>query len=214
MKLSILIPTTPDREHFLTRLKGQFYEQVGDVIPANSNRIFPEGMYAYSNNEIEFIYFKDNKEHSIGYKRNKLLEMALGDYVAFIDDDDRIGENYFKGLLEGIEKDVDCCSLLGVITENGVNPLIFEHSLKYNEYRTNEHKKNTPIPIQISESVVYERYPNHLNCIRSLIAKQFTFPDKNHGEDTDWATKIFNSGLLKSEYYINEVIYFYEWKTK
>lgn len=217
MKLSILIPTTPDREHFLARLKGQFYEQVGEyyqILPFNHESAWHKGMYGYRTNDIEFIYFKDNKEYSIGYKRNKLLEYSRGDYVAFIDDDDRIGENYFKRLLEGIEHDVDCCSLRGVITENGVNPLIFEHSLKYKEYKTNEHKKNTPIPIQISESVVYERYPNHLNCIRSSIAKQFTFPDKNHGEDTDWATKIFNSGLLQMEHYIDEVIYFYEWKTK
>lgn len=204
MKLSILIPTTPDREHFLTRLKGQFYEQVGDVIPANSNRIFPEGMYAYSNNEIEFIYFKDNKEHSIGYKRNKLLEMALGDYVAFIDDDDRIGANYFKRVLEGIEKDIDCCSLRGVITENGLNPLIFEHTIKYKAYKTNAD----------TEPIRYERYPNHLNCIRSSIAKQFTFPDKNFSEDTDWATMIHKSGLLTCEYYIDEIIYYYEWVRK
>jgi glycosyltransferase involved in cell wall biosynthesis len=205
MKLSILIPTTPDREHFLTRLKGQFYEQIGHVHPIPFDRsVFPEGLYGYTNDTVELIYFEDDREHSLGYKRNILLSISNADYVAFIDDDDRIGENYFKRLLEGIEHDVDCCSLRGVITENGINPLIFEHTIKYKAYKTNPD----------TEPIRYERYPNHLNCIRSSIAKQFTFPDKNHGEDTDWATKIFNSGLLQMEHYIDEVIYFYEWKTK
>jgi glycosyltransferase involved in cell wall biosynthesis len=203
-KLSVLIPTTPDRKDFLSRLKMQFYDQIGDVIPISKDRLYLKGLYGYTNGTVEFLYFEDNKENSVGYKRNVLVGMAMGDYLDFIDDDDRIGENYFKRLFEGIEQNVDCCSLRGVITENGVNPLIFEHTIKYKAYKTNPE----------TEAIRYERYPNHLNCIRSSIAKQFVFPDKNHGEDTDFATQIFNSGLLKTEYYIDEVIYFYEWMKK
>jgi glycosyltransferase involved in cell wall biosynthesis len=150
------------------------------------------------------MYLTDNKENSIGWKRNTLMNLSEGQYLAFIDSDDRIGPNYFKRILEGIDIGVDCCSLRGIITEDGVNPLVFEHSIKYHEYKTNP--EGTPVR--------YERFPNHLNSIRSEIAKQFKFPEINHGEDTDFATQIHRSGLIKSEYYIDEIIYHYDWISK
>jgi len=142
---------------------------------------------------------------SVGTKRNRLLSKASGDYVAFIDDDDRISLYYLPYLYEGILKGVDCCSLTGEITEDGVNPLIFQHSIKYKEYKTNKHLIN---PVR------YERYPNHLNCIKASIAKQFKFPEINVSEDTAWATKIFNSGLIKTEHWIEDVIYYYDYRSK
>lgn len=148
------------------------------------------------------VKIDDSRYKSIGRKRNDLLDRADAKYVAFFDDDDLPGENYVRLLMEGIKKDVDCCSLKGIITDDGKNPLIFEHSIKYKEYRTVE---NSP-----EGQVRYERFPNHLNCIKSSIAKRFRFPEKNHGEDTDWATQIFKSGAIKTEHYIDEVIYYYK----
>lgn len=198
-KLSILIPTTTDRSELLERLLKIISNQIDLLLHLDNSRI-----YTSSNGKIEVLMEPDNKEKSVGTKRNILLSRAPGEYIAFIDDDDRISDNYFKLLFEGIEKDVDCCSLKGVITENGKNPLIFEHSIKYKEYLTNSQDKE----------IRYERYPNHLNCIKSNIAKKFKFPEVNHGEDTDWATQIFKSGLIKTEHYIDEFIYYYDWMTK
>jgi len=78
---------------------------------------------------------------------------------------------------------------------------MFEHSIRYNAYKTNPD----------GYEVRYERFPNHLNCIKSSIAKQFIFPEKNHGEDTDWATQVHRSGLIQTEHYIKEVIYYYDY---
>ena len=93
--------------------------------------------------------------------------------------------------------------MTGVITWDGNNPEVFEHSIKYKAYRTND-----------TGPIKYERYPNHLNIIRSDIAKQFRFPEINHGEDTDFATQIFKSGLLKKETTIDGVMYHYDYKAK
>lgn len=204
--LSILIPSTPDRLPFIQALSVQFIDQLGSLldyrIVERPNQLAKISQEIYTN--VEILYYEDNKEATIGYKRNKLKDLARGTHLAYIDSDDRIGPNYFKRVFEGIEKDVDCCSLKGIITEDGNNPLIFEHSIKYKEYKTNPE----------GMMVRYERFPNHLNCIRSSIAKQFNFPEKNHGEDTDWATQIFKSGLIKTEHYIDEVIYYYDWISK
>lgn len=192
IKLSILICTIPQRrETFLHPLLREIRRQITE------NNL---------HGQVEIIFTQDTMRYdTIGRKRNWLLDVADGDYVAHVDDDDRIGPNYLRLVMEGIERGVDCCSLVGEITEDGNNPLIFEHSIKYKEYRTN------PDP---TTRVRYERFPNHLNTIKSSIAKKFRFPEKNHGEDTDFATKIFNSGIIKTEHEIQETIYLYDYRSK
>lgn len=150
---------------------------------------------------VQILSRSDDGKESIGAKRNYLLDKAKGEYVCFFDDDDKPSRDYVKHVMEGISKGVDCISLRGVITWDGENPEIFEHSIKYPAYVTND----TGFPR-------YERYPNHLNVIKSSIAKQFKFPEINHGEDTAWATEIKNSGLIKTEHYIDKVIYHYQFK--
>jgi glycosyltransferase involved in cell wall biosynthesis len=158
------------------------------------------GHYIHTD-RMEVIVFEDDKKHSIGYKRNALKDRAAGKYLAYIDSDDRIGDNYFKHAFTGIAQGVDACGLTGIITEDGQNPKKFVHSMRYDKYE--------------EKDGVYLRYNNHLNVIQSDIAKQFKFPEINHGEDTDWATQIKKSGLIKTEYWDeNEVIYHYQYRSK
>jgi glycosyltransferase involved in cell wall biosynthesis len=194
MKLSILIPTTRRRRRFLQCILDILYTQLGEQ-PAitQTGRLV---RHAFPNVEI----LVDPCEHcKIGEKRNELLKAAAGEYVCFVDDDDRVSGDYVETLMTGIELGVDCVSLRGVMTTNGQNPEIFEHSLKYGAYKTTDNP------------VKYERYPNHLNCIRADIAKRFKFQAKNWGEDTEWATQIHRSGALKTEYYIDKILYFYDY---
>lgn len=195
--LSLLIPTTPDRAELFNRLKESLIRQAALAGAIDLVRIdtFETPKWEKAN---------PVREHSIGYKRNRLLKEATGLYVAFIDSDDRVANDYIELLLEGIDKGPDCCSLNGIITEDGKNPLRFQHSLRHNAYETRPE----------GEPIRYLRYNNHLNCIRADIAKQFQFPETMHGEDTDWATQVHNSRLLKTEYDIPEIIYFYDWRTK
>ena len=183
IKLSILIPSLTSRN-----------ESLGELLYTLNNQ---------QTDEVEVLLEIDNGEASIGAKRNKLLQRAKGEYISFIDDDDMISRHYIKEALEGIRWGVDCISLRGVITFDGKNPEIFEHSIQYKEYKTNT-----------TGLIKYERYPNHLNVIKSSIAKQFTFPEINHGEDTDFATQIYKSGLIKTEHFIDEVLYHYQYKNK
>ncbi len=179
MKLSILIPTIKIHDRLFTKLKFDLY---GQMLPYQG--------------EIELIT-DDHETYSIGAKRNRLLSAALGKYVAFFDADDRPSPDYIKLIMEGIDKDVDCCSLKGLYSENGKKDGIFEHSIRYKEWKTT------------TNLIRYERFPNHLNVIRASIAKQFKFPDTSWSEDKDWSTQIFQSGLIKTEHYIDEIIYYY-----
>lgn len=181
MKLSLLIPSVIDRSHFLESLLHRIDAQKGD-------------------HDVEVLVELDNRQATIGTKRNKLLQKASGDYVAFIDDDDRISHDYIDRVFEGINKGVDCCSLTGIITFDGLHPKPFIHSIQNDRYWEDE--------------IAYYRFPNHLNCIMASIAKQFRFPEKNHGEDTDFATQMHNAKVLKTEHFIDSTIYFYDWVHK
>lgn len=182
-KLSILIPTLVSRRELCDNLHWHLTRQKTD--------------------EVEIISYEDNGEKTIGFKRNELLSWAKGEYVAFFDDDDQPSKDYVKHILEGISKDVDCVSIRGVITWDGERPELFEHSIKYPEWRTND----TGFP-------KYERCVNHLNAIKSSIAKQFKFPEINHGEDRAWSEEIQRSGLIKTEHYVDSVTYHYQYITK
>lgn len=182
-KLSILICSLESRKDYLENLKSILKPQLTQ--------------------DIECIIDTDDGGMSIGDKRNKLLQRAKGDYVCFIDDDDEVSKDYVDKILSAIESTPDCCSLTGVITWDGERPEVFEHSIKYDAYKTNTN----------NEPIVYERFPNHLNTIRRAIAINYSFLPINHGEDTDWATQIFKAGELKTESEISEVLYHYKFRT-
>lgn len=208
-KISILIPTTPDRTPFVVRLGEQFREQLGPPVRV-SREGDPDGLYReiYKNGEVEILYLStarqsdDNRvENSIGFKRNILLGLADGEYLDFIDSDDRIGPNYFKHAFEGIDRGVDVCGLTGIITEDGQNPKKFVHSMQYDSW--------------FEKDGVYYRNNNHLNVIRSSIAKKMHFPETNMGEDHDYSKQLLRSGMIKTEYWEPEtILYYYDYVSK
>jgi glycosyltransferase involved in cell wall biosynthesis len=180
IQLSILIPTIKRDKDKFRALHNELCRQ---WLPKYDERM--EICVEYSETE------------TIGTKRNKLLDRARGKYLVFIDSDDWISADYLDVLFTAIGKDVDCCSLRGQYSKDGVIDGIFEHSTKYSKWET------------VSGTPKYLRYPNHLNMIRSSIAKQFRFPETSFGEDHDWSTQVFNSKLIKSEYYYTGIIYYY-----
>ena len=179
--LSILIPTLESRKLQLHGLLEHLYEQKDD--------------------SIQLLPFLDDGTMTIGFKRNWLLDACSGEYMAFIDDDDHVSDDYIKTLLEGIKTGVDAISLRGQIRIDGGEPEIFEHSIKYDRWITTENK------------IKYERYTNHLNCIKSSIGKQMTFLENNFGEDHDYSNQLKASGLIKTEYYTDKILYFYDYKS-
>jgi len=154
----------------------------------------------YNLKGVEVLSECDNGQRSIGSKRNKLLDRASGEYLCFIDDDDSIDGEYLTKILTALENDPDCVQLIGVMSTDGFSLKRFEHSISHKSY--------------YDYQGVYYRYPNHLNAIRSSIAKQFKFPETNFGEDTAWATQIRDSGLLQKEESIDKVIYHYLYVTR
>ena len=150
-------------------------------------------LHAQITPEVEVLISKDNGESSIGAKRNSLLKTANGEYISFIDDDDNVSITYVVKILDAIKNKPDCVGIEGIITLNDIGPRKFIHSLKYKNW--------------FEEGEVYYRFPNHLNPIKREIALKVGFPDISNQEDKAYSYNI--QGLLKTETYIDEPIYFY-----
>lgn len=187
-KITILIPSLESRKGFLSSLMFSLNEQMG--------------RYGLSK-RISILKSVDNGEATIGAKRNELLQSVTTEYCCFFDDDDMPSEDYLSILFHGVKSEPDCLSLRGLLNIDGKADGIFEHSIKYDKYQTKP-----------KAEIKYERYPNHLNVIRTEIAKCFKFKEINHGEDTDWATQIHQSKFLKNEVYSDKLIYFYNYNSK
>lgn len=185
--LSILIPTLPSRNDFFKRIRDHLSSQIIDYYADNNFE-----------NQIE-ILANDQTDISIGVKRNVILAEAQGEYMCFIDDDDRIADNYVALVMAGIATNPDCCSLNGIITTDGKDPRKFIHSIDYTEF--------------FERDGVYYRCPNHLNVIKTELARQCPFPDWQRSEDSNFAFQLRDKGLLKKEYKINETLYYYDYVT-
>ena len=179
--LSILILTLDERKEQLDRLMAILEPQLVDG--------------------VEIVIESDNRENPIGKKRNNALAKATGRYIAFIDDDDRVADDYVNTLM-GIlvSTDVDCCSLIGEITIDGGPTERFIHSLKYNAW------SEKVLPNGRKE---YYRPPNHLNVVRREIATFVGFDDKSSfGEDHDYSMRVKKH--LNVESTIDKVMYYYD----
>ena len=139
---------------------------------------------------------------TIGAKRNVLLGMATGKYVAFIDDDDSVPDYYVKKVVEAVQEDDP--DVLGI---HGTINIMFRHGIKVKRsfYHTIDNKTYYESPRG------YERPPNHLNPMKREIALRYQFPGRNMGEDTDWAMRICRDGVLKVQKWISDPMYFYEY---
>lgn len=178
IKLSILIATMPARK--------QQFETVFNSLCAQGS--FPD---------VEVI--TDNSmEYNIGVKRNKLLQLAKGDYVTFIDDDDHISENYILLILAAICYKPDCIGMTGTITTNGANERQWFISNKYNKW--------------FEINGCYYRTPNHISPVRREHALAAGFPEIAFGEDAEYSRRLLP--MMKKEFFIDMPLYHYDYHDK
>ncbi len=86
-KLSILIPTLPERQHILRRLLNTLERQ--------------------KTPDVEIRIHDAGGSMSTGEKRDRLIESAEGEYFCFIDDDDLVPEYYISEMLSAINQNPD-----------------------------------------------------------------------------------------------------------
>ena len=175
-KLSILICSLPNR---LNTLQNLYLE-----INRQSMR-----------ESVQVLYLGDNKSMTVGEKRNKLLSIADGRYITFIDDDDMIKPDYIKRILDAMNDNPEVITIQVKKFFNGEKDRPQRFSKSYGRSHREPDKSFTNM------------LPNHLCVWRKDVIKE-SFPPKSLGEDHIWAdlmTKHYNH-----EININEILYTYQ----
>lgn len=178
---SILITSIPER---FTSL-AQIYKKLEDQIKKNQYE-----------EKVEILAFVDNKTRSIGHKRQDLINASDAKFLAFLDDDDLISEDYIKEIVSAIEE----CPGIDVISFNqeakiGLDaPVIVYFGL---QYENTEYIPGFPM----------YRKPFHMCAWNSKLAKQIEFKDISWAEDWHWIKELSNKA--KTEKHIDKILHYY-----
>jgi len=172
LRLSILICSLSNRKAKLNTLLDSLFKQ--------------------QTPEVEIIVAVDSGEAPTGTKRNILLTRALGQYVAFVDDDDQVSPLYVSQVLKALKTNPDCADLWGEIMRRGFRRT-FTHSIQHDGW--------------FEKGGTYYRCPNHLNAVKRELAMKVRFPDVSRGEDRDYSLRL--RPLLNTEGKTETVIYYY-----
>jgi hypothetical protein len=183
MKLSILICSLADRFDKLTVLLTELQRQA-------------------SGKAVEVLWLGDFKGITVGEKRNKLLMLAKGDYVAFIDDDDMVSPAYVEEIVSAMKTnpDIICFECLYKNAQTGIENKVYFG--------------RTHLNVNQDDKGIRYRMPNHLCAVKREIALRAKFTEKNFGEDSDYGYTLRNKFLLHSEVVIPKTLYYYNFNPK
>ena len=169
-------------------------KQSYDVLIAELNKQITA---SNAQNIVEIVTETDEGNLSVGTKRNKVLDRANGEYVCFIDDDDMVTPIYVSKILNALQSKPDVVELVGFLPHHN---LPFIHNLKCGGH--------------FRKDGIQFRTPNHLNTIKTEIARKIRYVEISHGEDQDYSHRLWQSGLMKTEELINERMYIYQFNPR
>lgn len=131
---------------------------------------------------------------TLGENRQIMRQESVGMYSAFIDDDDLVPCDYVQRilpLLDGVDIIGFECQLY---VDGELDTKRDYHTIRAGTWH------NTPS--------AYYRDISHLSPIRRELALMAPM-EGGHGEDGRWADKMRALGVLKTEHYIDRVMYYY-----
>lgn len=148
--------------------------------------------------DVEILFECDNKQISVGAKRQKLLTRAKGKFISFIDDDDWVADDYIKSIRNAIIKNenIDCIGFK--IKCQGTKYDLANCSNKYDQWRDNY------------DGFGYVRTIYHKSPVRRELALRAGFNDMRFAEDHDYSVRL--KPYLKNESYIDKIMYFYRYE--
>lgn len=143
---------------------------------------------------VEILALFDNHYRSVGEKRNALLDLARGKYLAFVDDDDRVAPDYIDSILAAARDNpqADVIVFDQIMTRLNCADILCRFGVELPRAMTHE---------------LITCHPTHTMAWRAELAKRHRFPAVNLGEDFDWSERA--SGEVRVQARIDRALYFY-----
>lgn len=185
--LSLLVCSVHTRRHSFAReiqdqLFGQ-WEALGEV----------------DRERVEVIVLTDNKSMMLGEKRNVMVDAARGEYVQFVDDDDRVEPDMISTMLAAIDQHhPDVVTFRASVTIDGGEPKPCVYSLRWSR--------------DMNAVGEYRRLPNHLAAVRRELALKAPFPALPYREDSEYSKLL--RPLLRTEHHVDRVLYHYDYSSE
>ena len=189
IKFSILMLSIPERIPSMTSAVKHLQEQADALGQGKA---------------VEILVLLDNRSKSISEKRNDLLQMARGKYIAFLDDDDAVSKDYMSKILTAIdENDVDCISFNQWCSING-EPMDVEFGIG------NPHGQLWRDEDGFLGDI--KRPPYHMCLWRREIAQSEAFnpvygANGQSSEDIDWLMRLYPK--IQTEHHIDDSLHGY-----
>jgi glycosyltransferase involved in cell wall biosynthesis len=174
MILSILTPTIPGREKQLQALQRTIEAQIGGQA-------------------VEHLILSDNCKRSIGAKRQALLDIARGQYIAFVDDDDDIADSYVEELLKAAASGADVITFLQRASYNGSESVV-DFQLGQGDHGF--------VPGGMTKRDAW-----HVNAWRRSRVAHCQFGESNYGEDLTWCQQARR--MAETTVHIPKILHFY-----
>lgn len=169
--LDVLIPSVFSRHDLLVRLLDHLRPQLAPFM-----------------GNARVLVLRDDARAAIGSKRNQLMLAATADYVAYLDDDDWVHDDYVGRIMEALVRRPDTVGWKLAYTVDGNPQKPAVHSL------TNDGWGET--------DDLYLRTLSHLNPLRRELALLGLPFQPGFGEDKAWADRVMATGLVKTEVFI------------
>lgn len=185
MKLTILIPTLKSRENHLKRLLDILLPQIGQWT-------YSEATFNYYNGTLaNILILKDNKEMTVGFKRNALIKSCKTEYFSFVDDDDIVSHEYVACINRKLKSEPDVVTFWGYRYHNGKKDRRVNYDIKFDQ--------------DLNPPQEYQRLPNHLCVWKTELAEEFK--DISYGEDADWAIRMKGKAIKQEK--VDKILYTY-----
>jgi len=146
--------------------------------------------------DVECLYLLDNRRRSVGSKRNALLDMARGEYISFIDDDDMVSDDYVRKIHDAIVEarkvepraDVIVFPQRATLAPHGI---IHDctYSLLYWKERAPEQRRQL-VATERPDTLAWTGPPAHTQVWRRETVGDIRFAERMFGEDVDWVDRV------------------------
>ena len=150
--------------------------------------------YAFPD-QVEVLVEYDKGERTSGQKRHDVTQRSKGEYICFVDDDDKVASDYVSSILTGCESGADVVTFCLDLTRLD---------------RQNSKVEVWHFGLQPNQRTRGKMMVNHLCAWKKEIATKVSWcPDIGYADDQLWMQPLFHAGLVKTEFHIQKVLYHY-----